>query len=297
LITLAQKQDKMITQKVPSYLLQKNQILGSLLFTILFSIIFLNIYTPFSSTAWFDLGKSDFFFFTVGVLAASTLILILSRILIFNSKKWFKLTFLGFFVWLFAEIVLITTLYTFVTITFIEQTDASFWTVFPRAFLYTSVILIIPDTISVLYCALNDKNRTLRLLNYKDFVSDDELANKDKELIHLTDNYGNLKLSIKLDNLYYIESHDNYIKVYYMNKGAMCNYLLRCKLKTIEESFANSSLMRCHRSYIINSDKVKVIRKEKEGIYIDLDSEKVKSIPVSKGYSQKVMRYFGSDSV
>ncbi|HPN47309.1 MAG TPA: LytTR family transcriptional regulator DNA-binding domain-containing protein [Bacteroidales bacterium] len=55
--------------------------------------------------------------------------------------------------------------------------------------------------------------------------------------------------------------------------------------------------MRCHRSYIINSDKVKVIRKEKEGIYIDLDSEKVKSIPVSKGYSQKVMRYFGSDSV
>jgi DNA-binding LytR/AlgR family response regulator len=77
----------------------------------------------------------------------------------------------------------------------------------------------------------------------------------------------------------------------------MCNYLLRCKLKTIEESFANSSLMRCHRSYIINSDKVKVIRKEKEGIYIDLDSEKVKSIPVSKGYSQKVMRYFGSDSV
>jgi hypothetical protein len=224
LIALAQKQDKMITQKVPSYLLQKNQILGSLLFTILFSIIFLNIYTPFSSTAWFDLGKSDFFFFTVGVLAASTLILILSRILIFNSKKWFKLTFLGFFVWLFAEIVLITTLYTFVTITFIEQTDASFWTVFPRAFLYTSVILIIPDTISVLYCALNDKNRTLRLLNYKDFVSDDELANKDKELIHLTDNYGNLKLSIKLDNLYYIESHDNYIKVYYMNKGVKRGY-------------------------------------------------------------------------
>ncbi|MCK9299943.1 MAG: LytTR family transcriptional regulator [Bacteroidales bacterium] len=287
----------MITQKVPSYLLQKNQMLGSLLFTILFSIIFLNIYTPFSSTAWFDLGKSNYFFFTVGVLAVSALILTLSRVLIYNSKKWFKLTYLGFFVWLFAEIVIIALLYTYVTVAFIEQTDAGYWSIFPRALLYTSVILIIPDTISILYCSLNDKNRTLRLLNYKDFVSDDELANKDKELIHLTDNYGNLRLSIKLDNLYYIESHDNYIKVYYMNKGAMANYLLRCKLKTIEESFANSSLMRCHRSYIINADKVKVIRKEKEGVYIDLDSDKVKSIPVSKGYSQKIMRYFGSDSV
>ncbi len=287
----------MITKKVPSYLLQKNQMLGSLLFTILFSIIFLNIYTPFSSTAWFDLGKSRYSIFTISVLALSALILMLSRVLLYNSKRWFKLNFLAFFAWLFSEIVMIALLYSFVTITYIDQSAASFWTVFPRALLYTSVILAIPDTISILYCALNDKNRTLRLLNYKDFVSDDELANKDKELIHLIDNYGNLKLSIKLENLYYIESHDNYIKVYYMNKGAMCNYLLRCKLKTIEESFAKSSLMRCHRSYIINADKVKVIRKEKEGVFMDLDSDKVKSIPVSKAYSQKIMSYFGSDSV
>ncbi|MBQ1748113.1 MAG: LytTR family transcriptional regulator DNA-binding domain-containing protein, partial [Bacteroidales bacterium] len=42
-------------------------------------------------------------------------------------------------------------------------------------------------------------------------------------------------------------------------------YMIRCKMKTVEDSFKGSSLVRCHRKYIVNMDKVKVLRKEKEG--------------------------------
>lgn len=104
------------------------------------------------------------------------------------------------------------------------------------------------------------------------------------DLINLTDNNGNVKLSLKMENLLYIESQDNYIKVYYTNGPQLCNYMLRCKIKTVAENFEGTSLARCHRSYIVNMDRIRAIRKEKEGTLIDLDFDGASPIPVSRSY-------------
>ena len=106
----------------------------------------------------------------------------------------------------------------------------------------------------------------------------------------IMDNTGHLKLSVRLDNLYYIKSDDNYIKVYYIKKGELCNYMLRCKLQSIEDTLPeNGSLMRCHRSYIVNIQKVKVLRNESDGFYMDFDYVGIEPIPVSKTYADKVV--------
>lgn len=281
-------------KKIPGYLLEKEQIVGSVLFSVFFALVFLNLYTPFSSTAWFNLSKSVYFAYTVGVIAIATCIIILSRIIMYHTRHIHKLTLLEYGAWLFMEMLVIALFYTFITWKYIRVEASPFLDIFPKSLSYTILILIIPYAMTILYGAVRDRNKTLRLLNYGNVVADGDEARQHTDIIYLSDNNGNLRFSVKLDYLYYIESQDNYIKVYYMNKGALCNYVLRCKLKTVEDSFSGSTLVRCHRSFIINMQKVKVIRREKEGIYAEMDCPGINAIPVSRSYSEKILSHFSA---
>ena len=72
--------------------------------------------------------------------------------------------------------------------------------------------------------------------------------------------------------------------------------MLRCRLKTVEESFRGSSLVRCHRKYIVNMQKVRILRKEKDGYELDLGNDAIKPIPISKTYSENVLSLFNNRS-
>jgi DNA-binding LytR/AlgR family response regulator len=66
----------------------------------------------------------------------------------------------------------------------------------------------------------------------------------------------------------------------------------------MEENLTKESpLVRCHRSYIINLDKVKVLRKTKDGIFLEFETENTPDIPVSKTYYERVMNKFSKYSV
>ena len=282
-----------MNKRIPEYFLEKTQLIATVTFAVLFAIVFLNIYIPFSDTAWFRLGDSVFFLFTAGFAAISICILIVSRILMYHSKKWFKMTYLEYVLWCFAEVVLICIFYTFVTVDVQKPAEMPPLQIFGKAFLYGVICLIIPYTIAGMYFAIVDKNRTIRLMSSKGFASDQEPFHGVESQITLFDNSGSLKLSIKSSSLYYIESDDNYIKVWYTDsKGELKTYMLRCRLKTIEDSFKGTSLIRCHRKYIVNSDKVKVLRKESEGYFLDLDNMDIPPIMVTKTYMENVLSRF-----
>jgi len=68
--------------------------------------------------------------------------------------------------------------------------------------------------------------------------------------------------------------------------------MVRNTLKTVENDFASTSLVRCNRSTIVNFDKVKILRKEKEGIFLAFDQDPVPDFPVSKTYAEKVLSRF-----
>ena len=147
-----------------------------------------------------------------------------------------------------------------------------------------------------MYFAIQDKNQTIRLMNYSNVVLDENVTPSKLEKITLFDNSGDLKLCVSASNLYYIESDDNYIIVWYTDgKVGLKRYMLRCRLKTVEESFKGSSLVRCHRKYIVNMDKVKVLRKEKDGYELDLDNDSIPPIPITKTYSENVLGHFNSN--
>ena len=75
-------------------------------------------------------------------------------------------------------------------------------------------------------------------------------------------------------------------------KGVLTKFMLRNSLKSIEESLAETNVLRCHRSYMVNFDQVKVIRREKDGIYLELGSRESPGYPNIKTYSEKVTHWF-----
>lgn len=286
----------MINQKLPGYLLGKYQLIGTVTFAVLFALVFLNIYIPFSETAWFGLGNSVMFLLTIVFALSTILMLILSRMLMYRSKKHFEMTYLGYTIWSFVEIVMVSALYTVLTAKVINPVGESNMVIFGRSILYGTIALGIPYLIAGMYFAIIDKNNTIRLMSYDNVVTD-EPVKPDTQKITLFDNSGSLKMSLSPDNLYYIESDDNYIKVWYTdNKGELKQYMLRCRLKTVEESFRNSGLVRCHRKYIVNIKKVKVLRKESEGYLLDLDNEAIPPLTVTKTYTDAVLSHFTGES-
>ncbi|MBQ6306244.1 MAG: LytTR family transcriptional regulator [Bacteroidales bacterium] len=263
----------------------------------LFALVFLTAYVPFSATAWFQVGKGNYFFTTLAFVGTGTLFLALSRTLMtWLVKKMRHFPFWLYILWLFLEIVLIAVYYTLLSYFQIQITEAmghSFAFILAKSFLVSMVALGVPYTVIDLVILLKDTQQRLMLTKSDTVESDDEVMPEHTEIINLMDNNGNLKLSVKLDNLYYIKAEDNYINVFYQRSGTIASYMLRCKMKTIEDNCVDSSsLMRCHRSYIVNIKKVSVLHNEADGFVIDFEREGLDSIPVSKTYSAKVLEAF-----
>lgn len=288
-----------LSGKVPAYLLGKFQLIGTVTFTALFAVVFFSVSVPFSNTAWFSIGASKAFQYTLEFFMLALFLIIMSKRILYMTSKRMNITFRAYVVWNLIEVLMLCALYTFLTERGVRKGildyDMSTWAVALTALQNAFVAIVIPYVISGMYFAIIDKNNTIRVMNYSSVVSDEVLPPKDERKITLFDNNGALKLSVSSSNLYYIESDDNYIKVWYTDhQGMLKQYMLRCRLKTVEESFLDSSLVRCHRKYIVNMDKVKVLRKEKESYEVELDNESIDPIPITKTYENNVLARFNS---
>jgi len=287
--------------KVPHYLLGKYQLISTVIFTALFSLVFLLVSIPFSDNAWFKLGANQVFAFTVAFFVIALSILIISkRIMYLRRKDELEMTYLVYILWNLGEVVLICLLYTFFTkegerLNILDLNDQSYLKIFLGSLKYGTVSFIVPYILAAMYFAIQDKNNTIKLMNMGAVVGDIVPETKADKRITLFDNNSVLKFSVNQDNLYYIESDDNYIKVWYKDiEDEIKQYMLRCKLKTVEESFSDSDLIRCHRKYIVNISKIKVLMREKDSYMIDLGLENVDPIPISKTYEESVLAKFNS---
>jgi DNA-binding LytR/AlgR family response regulator len=151
----------------------------------------------------------------------------------------------------------------------------------------TALVLLLPYSILWLYFSWRDKKEQIEKL--AEFPSFPENS---RNMIPFYDDKGILKFSIKKENLLYLESAENYVNICYLNKGKVSKYLLRDTLKKIEDTFSGTEIIRCHRSFIVNFEKVKVIRKDKDGLKLEFDNPSVTDIPVSKTYVTAVMQTF-----
>ena len=255
-------------------LLEVGNIVISLIISVLYALVFLVIYSPYSETSWFGVAKSESFLLTTTFVVASILFLILSRALMFfTSKNLIKLTYLKYSLWLLAEIILIGVFHAVLSMVFIKMENFSPSYIVTKSILITLLALGVPYVVSAMWITIKDMSNTLLVTDTANVATDGEAIAQNIDIINIADNKGVLKLSIKLDNLYYIKAEDNYTIVNYTKNGVLNRYMIRCKIQTIEDTFSNTPLMRCHRTYIVNTQKIKVLRHESDGFYMDFDFE------------------------
>ncbi len=290
---------KMKRYAIPEYLREKYGLIATVTFTAFFSMFFMLVSVPFSHNAWFALGTSRAFGFTLTFYLLSLLLVIISKRIMYVTRRLWQMNWFQYIGWNLLEVILICLLYTFLSVKadamgVVTLADDTPIDIFLNSLVFAFVALVVPYVISGMFLAIVDKDKTIRLMNARDIVSDEPVdTSNDLQKVTLFDNSGVMRLSVSLSNLFYIESDDNYVIVWYSdNSGAMKKYMIRCRLKTIEESFRDSPLVRCHRKYIVNMDRVKVLRKEKDGYELDLDNDAIPPITITKTYAENVLSRF-----
>jgi DNA-binding LytR/AlgR family response regulator len=187
--------------------------------------------------------------------------------------------------WIAAEIFSLAIIYLILQRSFIEKSGDIF-TSFQETVKITSLVLLLPYTLTFLYFSWMDKNRKIEEL------SGISLAPKVAVMIPFRDEKGELRFSVKSSDLLYLEAADNYVSIYYLDRDKKAEYLIRNSLKNLEEQLKKNKIIRCHRSFMVNVEKVKIVRREKDGLVLELDTVEKLSLPISQSYVREVMQLF-----
>lgn len=274
------------SQKIPRYMLEKGNIVRLILLTALFALVFINLYKPFSSSSWYEVSEFKFFVFSSLIILTGVLVVVLSRIIMYHRGKRHDISYGAYAAWILIEIFCMSLIYTIYTLSM--NPGREYLSAFKESTINTSLVLLLPYFTLHLVFAYQDKEKQLRVFE----ESHAENGNKLGQVISFYDEKEELRLSVKRSNLLYLEAADNYVCIWYLNKGLLTKFMLRNTLKTLEDSLAEMNVLRCHRSFMVNFDQVKVLRRGKDGMYLELGLEKVPDIPISKTYSEKVTHWF-----
>ncbi len=96
------------------------------------------------------------------------------------------------------------------------------------------------------------------------------------------------ELTINLKNLLYIEAQENYSRVVWMVDDGLTEKLLRVTLKNIEDQIADDTILRCHRSFIINAKVKYTILGNSNGYRLKLKLFK-HTIPISRSLGKEIV--------
>ncbi|MDR1227170.1 MAG: LytTR family DNA-binding domain-containing protein [Prevotellaceae bacterium] len=276
-------------QKLPAYIYEKNNTIRLVLFTALFALIFINLYKPFSSFSWYQVSEFKFLVFSSMIILTGMLVVAISRIILYYWGKKRSISPGQYTIWMLLELLFMSLFYTIYTIYL--NPDRDYLYVFRESLINTTLVLLLPYIALHFYFSYKDKDRRLR-----QFEEEKRESTSRQNSYTFYDEGGELRLSVAKSNLLYLESADNYVNIWYIHKNTLAKLMLRSSLKSIEKSMSNTNVIRCHRSYMVNLEEVKVVRRQKNGIYMEFGIDNVTEIPVSEKYDTKVSRWFSSNA-
>ena len=279
---------------IPSFIYSKANQIFMILFVPLFVLIFFRIY---ELKAFENLGKVINAHINISDEAKSWLVALImvicgmavasiSRVIMGAYTKRHTLTYLGYILWILGEIGVMSTLITLFSL----FTDISkpLLELFRDMFVNIVWIVAIPYTISYIYFILKDKMSELRALRQQ--IDRDETVLQ-KAYIQILDEKGEMRISIRRENLVMIESADNYVCVYYLSDQKVKKSMVRNTLNRVAEHLQGTRVVRCHRSYMINLDHTQVLHRDKEGIFIELGIDGLPNVPISRTYADNVREW------
>ncbi len=273
-------------QFIPVYYTSKRNIRDTILFTALYALVFINAYNPFGVDYWFKGSQAELLFYSSGLILTGVLFVAISRVIMYHYHKRHQISVGKYIIWIIGEFALMGMVYA-VEIMIVLKDPRPFPEIVVVSLQNTSLLLIQPYLITLLYFSWKDARRSLEQMELQL-----ERKSKTTRLVHIKDENGTLRFSFRPDDLLYIESADNYVKINYLLNGKIKQEIVRNTLKRMETMLIEFSVIRCHRSYMVNINLVSAIQKDKDGHILLLEHGEDLRIPVSKTYSPAVMRTF-----
>lgn len=271
---------------VPKLMLQRRFLLQAVLFVSLFSILFMALYQPFSNTTWFGFGSMKQAGVTILFYMVAVPTLIMSKLLLSGLSSVHSITVKRFLFWHIAEFIVIATEYYIFTVSFKLGLSRELPQLLIRIPSCVALILAIPYTIVWFYAQYKAKKEELELFK---ITHKRETIESDHRLIQFRDSQGKHKMTLSEDSIFYIESQDNYVQIFYNLEGKLSSYLLRSTTQKIEEDLEGTSIVRCRRSFLINTSKIVRYGKEKGHFTVTLDHPSGKTITVTPAYYRTIL--------
>jgi DNA-binding LytR/AlgR family response regulator len=122
---------------------------------------------------------------------------------------------------------------------------------------------------------------------------DETKSNRSEKLITIAVNQKNA-LNISKENLICVEAEDNYVNIHYTNSDRYKKEMIRSTLKKMEEQLSeNQQFVRCHKSFIVNLQKLQHVKGNAQGYKLKLEGLDFE-IPVSRKLSKTILEKIAS---
>lgn len=282
-------------KELPGYLLEKNNVIRMILFTTVYSLVFINIFRPFNSETWIPNNNStNYMMYSSLMVLVGMVVVSISRMVMNFVVKKVSLTYPDYVIWLVSDAFIVSIFYVFIAykVGFVDNylndhPNTTPWeaiySIFWKSTANTVWMLLIPYTISLLF--LDNQYLKNRIKEIGDRVPE-------RNILHFKDEKGETRLSINVENVFYAESADNYVIIKYINNDKLVDFFLRTNLKKLSDDLRDTPIQRCHRSFMINLIHVTSLKKDQTEFIIQFDTTSIKDITVSKTYQEAIMEAF-----
>ncbi|MFO7670688.1 MAG: LytTR family DNA-binding domain-containing protein [Bacteroidales bacterium] len=282
---------KMVLKEIPDYLKDKNTIITQVMWVSVFALIFINIYSPFNASSWFEGGRLEFFFYSSALILSGMLVIVFSKMIFVRLAGKIRFSYLLFGIWNLMEVVLLAVAYLVVDLLLLDS-GAELVERFISLLFITLMVLAIPYSLSWLWLSLKDKRSKLESLTRnisREFI--------ERQMITFRDETEKMRFSIKSSDILFVESTDNYVTIHIHDDGKLKKVMLRNTMKRLEKELEGTLIQRCHRSYMVNFEKIKQVKLISTNLYIYMDFPHEIRLPVSKSYAEHVHEFLNRVSL
>ena len=246
----------------------------------LFLFVYVLTVDPFHVSEFLSYGGSSYTLNLTFITLIAIAVLSLTRMLMFILRRVMPMTWAVYIMWCVGEMVFVS-LFQSLYMALVLHGDMPFFNVLTHCFWYLAMRMGYPYVVLALFLHIH-------YLKHRD----EESMPDERSLIRFYDEYKKLRLIIAQEAVLYIKSEQNYVYIHYLDNGRPKIYNLRSSMRALEDTLSRHGLVRCHRSFFVNPDHIRLVRKDSSGYAIaELDTPGLENVLISKTYYSAVSKF------
>jgi len=254
-------------------------------FTTFAAFVFLNFFEPFGLYYDKSISAQEVFVELFIAITVAFVILTITQFVLRPLFNFFISNIWALVVCFFCEAIIISAGWSLLDV-LLETKEKSLIALYGENFLAYVLIMCLPYSLFIIYIYFKDKISVVNVSKDNEKIKTRNISFKDES--------NEVKLIIGSENLLYIKSADNYVEVNYLENDSCKKTLIRNSLKNIEADLLEYPVIRCHRSFMINTKRIESAKKTTSGFDVKMQFISDSIIPVSRSYVSELKKYTNS---